>query len=60
MELCECCKSKECNKNIVTIEYKDYKLIKCLDYVKDESKIKGYVAPLEVTAKRCYVKEIER
>jgi len=52
MKLCETCKSKNCNKNIMIIEQKDIKTIKCLDYEKDDSKIEGYKVPLVRLAKQ--------
>lgn len=44
MKLCETCKSKKCNKNIIIKiqEENKLKIIKCLDYEKDIDKIKGY------------------
>lgn len=51
MELCETCKKTKCNKSIVTIQEKDMTTIKCIEYEKDEEKVKGYKKPLERTAK---------
>ena len=51
MELCETCKKKKCNKNIIIIEQNNLKTIKCLDYEKDVAKLKGYKKPLKRTAK---------
>lgn len=42
MELCKTCKKSNCNKSIVTIQEKDMITIKCIEYEKDEEKIKGY------------------
>ena len=39
-ELCNYCKSKKC-KNITLDERENLKIIRCEDYEKDESKIKG-------------------
>lgn len=52
MKLCETCKNKNCNKNLVIIEQLNLKEVKCLDYEKDETKIKGYKEPLKRTAKQ--------
>lgn len=51
MELCKTCKKNKCNKSIVTIKEKDMTTIKCIEYEKDEEKIRGYKKPLERTAK---------
>ena len=51
MELCKTCKKSKCNKSIVTIQEKDVITIKCIDYEKDEERIRGYVRPKERTAK---------
>lgn len=51
MELCETCKKTKCNKSIVTIQEKDMTTIKCVEYEKDEEKVKGYVRPKEKTAR---------
>ena len=51
MKLCETCKKVKCSKSIVIIEEDNLKTIKCIDYEKDEEKIKGYVKPKEKTAK---------
>lgn len=37
--LCRCCKKQHCEKEIVIIDYGDCKIIKCLQFEKDESKI---------------------
>lgn len=60
MELCNSCKRQNCNKSIVIEEHEDIRVIKCLEYEKDASKIEGYKEPIVVTAKRKYVKEEER
>lgn len=51
MKLCETCKKTNCNKSIVTIQEKDMITMKCIEYEKDEEKVKGYKKPLERTAK---------
>lgn len=51
MELCSTCKRVKCNKSIVIIKQENMKIIKCIEYEKDEKKIKGYVRPLKRTAK---------
>ena len=51
MKLCETCTKRNCNKEIVVIQENNLTTIKCLDYEKDESKIKGYKKQLERTAK---------
>lgn len=54
-QICPSCTSKctECSKGITII--KDYKnktiSAKCEDYEKDKNKLKGYIKPLERTAK---------
>ncbi len=52
--ICKYCK-KQCSKAIVIEEDISTESIKCVDYEKDESKIEGYIRPLEKTAKiqRC-------
>lgn len=63
---CSTCKAKECDKGIVYISYidkdtnKEIKMAKCVDYEKDETKIKGYVKPLERTAnvEHCVMPEL--
>lgn len=60
MELCDTCKLIECRKNIVMKKRGNLTIIKCLDYKKDIEKVKGYMQPLLVTAKRDYVIDIER
>lgn len=51
MKLCETCTKQKCKKNIVVIQENNLITTKCLDYEKDENKIKGYKEPLERTAK---------
>lgn len=50
MELCKTCKRKICTKNIVIRKNENLKIIKCLEYRKDEDKIEGYKEPLIRTA----------
>lgn len=57
--LCSTCKGK-CNRTIVIAKKGDTTELRCYDYVPDKSKIKGYEKPLSVTAKRCYVVEVEK
>lgn len=52
MKLCETCTKQNCKKNIVVIQEDNLTTTKCLDYEKDESKIKGYKKQLERTAKQ--------
>lgn len=47
MELCETCKKDNCSKNIVTKQESNILIIKCLDYQKDNNKIKGYKKPID-------------
>ena len=42
MKLCETCTKQNCKKNIVVIQEDNLTTIQCLDYEKDESKIKAY------------------
>lgn len=55
MELCDSCKRKKCNRKIIVTQQEDVKVITCLEYEKDKSKIKGYRKPLEVLAERNYI-----
>ncbi|MBO5004890.1 MAG: hypothetical protein J6D03_06595 [Clostridia bacterium] len=48
--ICKYCKA-QCNKVIILEENKEIKTIRCNNYEKDESKIKGYVKPKERTVK---------
>lgn len=52
MELCSTCKKVKCNKLIVIIDQEDMKIMKCIEYEKDEEKIKGYTQPLWTTARK--------
>ena len=51
MKLCETCTKQNCKKNIVVIQEDNLTTTKCLDYEKDETKIRGYKKQLERTAK---------
>ncbi len=51
MKLCETCKKNKCNKRLIIKEQENLKVIKCLEYEKDEKKVKGYVRPKERTAR---------
>lgn len=47
MELCETCKKEKCNKSLIIIEEGNLKTIKCVEYEKDISKIRGYEKPIK-------------
>lgn len=47
MELCETCKNNNCSKKIIIKQENNIITIKCLEYEKDENKIKGYRKPLK-------------
>lgn len=51
MKLCETCTKRNCNKRIVLTTQDNLMTIKCLDYEKDENKVRGYEKPLERTAR---------
>lgn len=51
MKLCETCTKRNCKKRVVVIQEDNLITTKCLDYEKDEDKIKGYKKQLERTAK---------
>ena len=51
MKLCETCTKRNCKKRVVVIQENNLTTIQCLDYEKDESKIKGYKKQLERTAR---------
>lgn len=51
MELCKTCKKTLCEKNMEIVRQGNLVTIRCIDYEKDESKIKGYKKQLERTAK---------
>lgn len=38
--LCACCKNEKCNKKIIIENSGNCKNIKCLDFIRDEEKIK--------------------
>lgn len=48
--ICKYCKA-QCSEVIILDENKEIKTIRCNNYEKDESKIKGYIKPKERTAK---------
>ena len=52
MELCDSCKKTLCDKNIEIIKEDDLVTIRCLDYEKDSSKIKGYKKQLNRAARQ--------
>ena len=49
--LCKTCLKTCCKKRIIKIDQQDLKIIKCLDYKKDQEKVKGYVKQVNRTAK---------
>lgn len=49
--ICKVCKAEECTKGICRLQ-SDVLEIKCVDFVKDESKIKPIQPELRVTAKK--------
>lgn len=51
MKLCKTCTKRNCNKRIVLTTQDNLMTIKCLDYEKDENKVRGYKKPLERTAR---------
>ena len=53
MELCDSCKKTLCEKNMEIVKQGNLVTIRCLNYEKDESKIRGYRKPLQRTAKQC-------
>lgn len=48
--ICNTCKNK-CEPIIVIEKDSNTETIKCFNYEKDDTKIKGYIKPLETTAK---------
>lgn len=50
MELCSTCKRVKCNRKIVVIKEENLTTIKCLEYEKDEERIKGYTQFMWITA----------
>ena len=64
-EICNYCKNTECEKNeyykntLIEINSDGLKTFKCIDYIKDPSKIIPIERPLPITAKRDYIKYYE-
>lgn len=60
-QICNYCKNTECEKNeyykekIIEIKKDGFKILKCIDYQKDSSKIISTEPPLPITAKRDYI-----
>ena len=50
-QICTTCKAEECNKGICML-MSDHLEVRCVDYIKDESKIKRIEPELQVTARR--------
>lgn len=50
-QICTTCKAKECNKGICML-VSDHLGVKCIDYIKDETKIKALEQELFPTAKK--------
>lgn len=55
--ICTTCKAEECNKGICML-VSDHLGVKCVDYIKDETKIIEPEKELQVTARR--TKRIDR
>ena len=51
-EICQTCKAEVCKRNIMVIYENKIKTIKCIDYIKDETKIKPTQKALCVTARQ--------
>lgn len=49
--ICTTCKAEECGKGICTLQ-SNYLKVKCVDYIKDETKIKAPQQELFPTAKK--------
>lgn len=49
--ICTTCKAEECNKGICML-VSNYLEVKCVDYIKDETKIKALEQELFPTAKK--------
>lgn len=52
MKLCDTCKNTTCERKLMIIKEDNLTIIKCLNYIKDNSKIQGYKKQLERTAKQ--------
>ena len=50
-EICTTCKAEECTKGICRL-ISDIVEVKCVDYIKDETKIKPIERELKVTARK--------
>ena len=50
-EICSTCKAEECVKGICRLESNILE-VKCVDYIKDETKIKPIERELKVTARK--------
>lgn len=61
-EICSVCKksnTNNCNEKIIKEKNNSIEKIYCSEYVKDSTKIKGYVEPLFITAPRTNIKLYE-
>lgn len=52
MKLCDTCKNSTREKKLVIVKKNNLTIIKCLNYIKDDSKIQGYKKQLNRTAKQ--------
>lgn len=61
-KVCSTCQQENCSKRIVLVEGRKERAVKCVDYMKNKNKLKGYVAPLYKTAKeqRCIMLGLAR
>lgn len=61
-EICNYCRNKRleenicCKHEIIEIEKGGLKILRCINYQKDSSKIISIEPPLPITAKRDYIK----
>lgn len=56
-EICNYCKNTKCEKKeLIETDINGLKSFKCIDYIKDPTKIIPIERPLPVTAKRDYIK----
>lgn len=59
--ICSCCKNTHCTHNIIAHHIsRENVTYKCKEYLKDSKKLRPYIKPLLVTAKRDYVIETEK